>query len=293
MDTEENSNNIKSIEYCLLQPVESVHDFLKEQFHSSGNKLKKYFSKSFLNRDLREKQTLTLPLNFVNDGLISPIYKGSDLKILHEDEIFFVFCKNPNQHIHPLTYDEGDNCLSWIRKNRPELLSVNKKEYDRGLLYRLDYETSGVMIYTKTEDLYQELREGFSELVREKVYRCWVEGHLMDQMDLKHSFASSEAKGKRVLVANPGVHDKLGELSLKPLFFNSEINRTLVEVTLKTGLRHQIRAQLAHVGFPLAGDIFYGGKEAMRLYLHAFQYSIHFKGKAYFFESEINNFDGI
>lgn len=283
----------KTIDYCLLESCDSVETFLKSQFHSSGNKLKKYFSKSFLNRRLNEKNTLVLPLNFVNDGEINPNYEGQDLKILHEDETFFVFVKNPNQHIHPLTYDEGDNCLSWLRLHRPELLQVNLENYDRGLLYRLDYETSGVVVYAKMTSTYKVLREGFNELVKEKIYKCWVEGECLQSLVLKHSFTSSEIKGKKVLVGDYGVHEKVGELLLSPVRYDQLLKRTLVEVTLKTGLRHQIRAQLAHIGFPLAGDLLYGGKAARRLYLHAWRYRLNFEGKDFVFESEPNEFEGL
>ncbi len=293
MDTKSHHSTTKIIEYSLLEPVDSVENFLKNQFHSSGNKLKKYFSKAFLNQSLKARQTLMLPLNFVNDGHISPDYIGVDLKILYEDENFFVFEKRANQHTHPLSYDEGDNCLSWLRKMHGDLLKVNRAHYDRGLLFRLDFETSGLLIYAKSDAIYEELREGFGELVKEKVYLSWLHGEFKDRADLRHSFSSSEAKGKRVMVADLGVHEKVGELSLEALSFDPKLNSTLARVRLKTGLRHQIRAQLAHIGYPLVGDVFYGGNPAQRLYLHAFQYSLSFKGRNYFFEANPIDFKGL
>jgi len=293
MEDKKDNNQLRSIEYQLLGPISSVELFLKDQFQASGNKLKKYFSKSFLNRKLNAKDKLILPLNFINDGQISPCYEGQALKVLFEDEDFFVFEKNANQHTHPLTYDEGDNCLSWMRLNRPELLNVNQDHYDRGLLYRLDFETSGLMIYVKKNEHYKMLRESFNELVKEKTYQCWVEGHVDKERHLIHSFRSSELKGKRVLVDAPGVHEMKGELSFKVLNYNSQLEATLLEVSLKTGLRHQIRAQLAHEGFPLVGDQFYGAKKAKRLYLHACRYGFIFRERYYFFESSPSNFDGL
>lgn len=283
----------KTADYCLLEPVSSIEDFLKSQFAASGNKLKKYFAKKFLNRSLGERSLLTLPLNFINDGLISPSYIGSPLELIAEDEHFFVFSKNPNQFIHPLTYDEGDNCLSYLRQIRPELLEVNKAHYDRGLLYRLDYETSGVVIYAKSDELYQHLRENFAGLAKEKIYWCWVQGEMKLSGAHTHSFSSTEEKGKRVKVAQAGFGAQDGELSLIPLEFNSALNRTFVEVKLKTGLRHQIRAQMAYLGYPLVGDTFYGGPQARRLYLHARKYTLEVQGKEYFWESKPIDFNGL
>ncbi len=283
----------KTTDYCLLQSVDSVEDFLKLTFGSSSNKLKKHFKKTFLQRSLREKSTLSLPLNYVNDGQINPAYVGDEIKVIAEDEHFFVFEKNPNQFVHPLTYDESDNCLSFIRSKRPELLKVNAAQYDRGLLYRLDYETSGVMIYVKDEALYKELRENFQTVAKEKTYWCWVEGEMTLKGAFTHSFSSAEEKGKRVKVAAVGVYDQEGELSVKALEFNPSTNKTLVEVSLKTGLRHQIRAQLAHLGYPLSGDTFYGGKAARRLYLHAYNYRIAALGQELFWQSKPHDFNGL
>ena len=284
---------LKTTDYCLLESISSVEDFLKLQFKASGSKLKKHFAKKFLNRSLNAKSVLTLPLNFINDGMVNPTYIGTPLEIIAEDDNFFVFTKNPNQFVHPLTYDESDNCLSYLRQIRPELLLVNKENYDRGLLYRLDYETSGVMIYVKSDELYQELRANFATVAKEKIYWCWVQGEMTLQGELKHAFSSSEEKGKRVKVSEAVGVGQIGELAVRPLEFNSELKRTLVEVKLKTGLRHQIRAQMAYLGYPLVGDTFYGGPEGLRLYLHALTYGLTISGKEYFWESKPLNFNGL
>lgn len=281
----------KTTEYCLMEPVSSVEEFLKLQFKASGNKIKKYFLKTFLNRSFNSKSVLQLPVNFINDGQINPVYVGIALDTIYEDDNFYVFTKNPNQFIHPLTYDESDNCLSYIRQTRPELLKVNLENYDRGLLYRLDYETSGVVIYVKTNELYKKLRDNFTVTAKEKKYWCWVEGEMTYNKSFTHFFDSREEKGKRVIVRDAGFGVP-GELALKALEYNKEKHMTLVEVTLKTGLRHQIRAQLAHLGFALVGDTFYGGRAASRLYLHALTYTILVDDKIHTWTSKAHNFNG-
>ena len=281
----------KNIDFCLLEPISSVEDFLKSYFKASSNKIKKNFKKAFLNRSFREKTILSLPLNFINDGEINPHYDGLPIEVISEDENFFVFNKNPNQFIHPLTYDESDNCLSYIRTTKPELLQVNRENYDRGLLYRLDYETSGVVIYVKQNDLYKDLRDNFSTVAKEKIYHCWVKGKVSKSGEFKHYFSSKDEKGKRVVVSD--FDGTPGELSLKVLEYNEPRDASLVEVTLKTGLRHQIRAQMAHLGHPLIGDVFYGGPEAKRLYLHALSYRITANGNESFFVAKPQDFNGL
>lgn len=283
----------KTSDYCLLEDITSVEEFLRSEFGASSNKLKKHFKKSFLGMSFSKRNILSLPVDFINDGLISPEYAGLPVEVLYEDEDFFVFNKNPNQFIHPLTYSESDNCLSYIRQIRPELLNVNVDNYDRGLLYRLDYETSGVVIYAKSTELYKQLRENFNTIAKEKIYLCWVDGNMTLSGVFVHYFNSGEAKGKRVKVSDKEAFGMRGELAMKPLEYNADSNMTLVEVKLKSGLRHQIRAQLAHLGFPLKGDKFYGGSQALRLYLHASTYKIHTGTKEIIFHAEAHNFNGL
>lgn len=284
------TNNI--IEYSLLKSVSSAEDFLKSNFNCSSNKLKKYFDKAFLRRSFGEHATLNLPLNFVNDGEINPSYDGPVIEIIYEDEIFLVMDKPANLFVHPLVYDEKNNCLSFLRQYKAEVLKVNSDKYDRGLLYRLDFETSGVLVYVKNNSAYQYLRDNFRSIAKKKTYLCLVEGECKLKGSFTHYFSSKDLKGKRVVVSDVGVGD-VGELSLKPLTYNPNTHTTLMEVDLKTGLRHQIRAQLSHLGHPLRGDIFYGGLPAQRLYLHAFQYELEFENKTYAFQSQSKNFNAL
>jgi 23S rRNA-/tRNA-specific pseudouridylate synthase len=281
------------IEYSLLSSASSIEDFLKLNFSCSSNKLKKYFDKAFLNRSFKEHTTLNLPLNFVNDGEINPEYVGPPIDIIYEDEIFLVMNKPENLFVHPLVYNEKNNCLSFLRQNRPQLLKINSKNYDRGLLYRLDFETSGVLVYVKEEEAYQFLRQNFKSIAKKKTYLCLVEGECHLNGSYTHYFSSKDLKGKRVVVSKNPATGERGDLSLAVKSFDPLTNTSLVEVDLLTGLRHQIRAQLAFLGFPLRGDVFYGGKAALRLYLHAYQYELEFLQKKSLYQVNCKNFNGL
>lgn len=282
-----------SIDFSLLESINSVEEFLKSTFHCSSNKLKKYFDKAFLNRSFKAHTSLSLPLNFVNDGEINPDYVGPLIEFIYEDENFLVMNKPANLFVHPLVYDEKNNCLSFLRKNRSELLLVNQKNYDRGLLYRLDFETSGVLVYVKKDEVYQELRENFRTIAKKKTYLCLVEGECKLNGPYTHYFSSKDIKGKKVVVSDLASKGDPGNLSLLAKHYDPATNTTLMEVELKTGLRHQIRAQLAHLNYPLRGDVFYGGKEAKRLYLHAYNYILSYNHKDYAFECKPLDFSGL
>ena len=236
---------------------------------------------------------LSLPLNFVNDGEINPEYIGPLIDIIYEDENFLVMDKPANLFVHPLVYDEKNNCLSFLRNYKPASLKVNVKNYDRGLLYRLDFETSGVLVYVKIEAAYQYLRGHFRTIAKKKTYHCLVEGECQLEGSFTHFFSSKDLKGKHVTVSENESKGDKGELSLKTLGYNPMTDTTLMEVDLTTGLRHQIRAQLAYLGYPLRGDVFYGGKEANRLYLHALNYQFEFDNKPYSFIVPSKDFNGL
>lgn len=281
----------KTTDYILLQDISSAEEFLRAQFHCSSNKLKKFFDKTFLQRSFKAKSTLKLPLDFINDGMINPQYEGEQIEIIYEDENFLVMNKHANQFVHPLSYDESNNCLSFLRMKRPELLNVNIDSYDRGLLYRLDFETSGVLVYVKNDELYNELRDNFQTIAKEKIYRCWVKGNCSMSGRFQHSFSSSGLKGKKVEVAPVNDYPQVGALCLRPVRFDIHKQATLLEVKLETGLRHQIRAQLAFLGYPLMGDVLYGGPADKRLYLHAFSYRLNISNQDLIFTKNDKDFE--
>jgi 23S rRNA pseudouridine1911/1915/1917 synthase len=283
------------IEFCLLYSIESVEFFLIEYFHVSRNTVKFYFDKKFLKRPFDAHSILQLPLDFVNDLEIFPKYEGPAVDVVFENELFLVINKPANIFSHPLTYTEKNNCLSYLRENRPEVLRVNERQYDRGLLYRLDFETSGVLVYVKEEGAYLELRKNFNSFAKEKKYLCWVEGECRLSGNFKHYFKATEEKGKKIRVSDENIKGDYqeAEFVLAPKKYNVEANATLMEVLLGRGLRHQIRSQLAYLGFPLRGDLLYGGKPAERLYLHAEIYKINFREKEYKFEVAAIDFLGL
>lgn len=283
--TQETTEELSSL--SVLVPQASVELFLKDLLGISATALKKFsFSKKFLNMRAEKGMSLELPLNLLNRGIIFPEYSGPAMKILFEDDFVLALDKAPFIHTHPLSYFEKNNCLSYLRANRNDhLLDINVAQYDRGLLYRLDYETSGVLVYIKDESLHRFLRENFSTLVKEKIYHCVVKGRFNKEGKHEHFFSVSGERGHRIqcdLRALPGKKDRQkGELCVRLVKYDGVRNESLLEVILYSGLRHQIRSQLATLGFPLLGDELYGGEKYERLCLHAYQYKIEWDNKIY------------
>jgi len=287
--TQETTEKLSSL--SVLAPKESVEFFLKDLLGLTSTALKKFsLSKKLLNKSAERGFVLHLPLNLLNRGHIHPEYDGPPMKIIFEDDFILAIDKASCVHTHPLSYCEKNNCLSFLRATRDDrLLNVNLANYDRGLLYRLDFETSGVLIYIKDEALHENLRANFLTLIKEKVYHCLVKGKFDKDGAHEHFFYSSGERGHKVVcsahLSSSKKDGQKGALKVRSLNYDSSKNESLLEVILYTGLRHQIRAQLAALGFPLLGDTLYGGKPYERLCLHARSYTIESKGLRYQIES--------
>lgn len=268
----------------------SVEDWLLSLGHTR-NRLKKYLTKPLLQKNISEKDVLRLPLDLLNYGEINPEFSAETKPvILFEDENFLAIEKPSFCHNHPLAYEEKNNLLSFLRSvGRHDLMAINKNNYDRSLLYRLDYETSGIIVLAKKESIYQNIRMDFSRLVKKKIYHALVTGNFDKDGEYVHFLSSSGVGGKKMLVVEESRGDR-AHLKVRNLAYFKESNRSLVEVELFTGLRHQIRVQLGEIGFPLVGDSLYGGEVASRLCLHAQFYSLEWGGIIYDFHSELLKF---
>lgn len=260
------------VELSWLSDEATFKEAIQKTLGSSGQQIKKYFSSKEQDRPVRAKDSVKLPITLVNHMKINPAYTGPAVTIISEDDDFLVLHKPPGVHCHPHSYSDKDtllNFLAAIGKWQP--LLINQLNYDRGLLYRLDHETSGVMVLAKTEKSFKYMREHFDTSMKRKFYWAVVEGEFDKDGRWSHHFKATGLKGVKQKVMDQETHGSQ-EGSLAAMKITSHEGKSLVLVNLKTGLRHQIRAQLAHLGFPILGDELYGGRKADRLFLHALRY---------------------
>ena len=143
------------------------------------------------------------------------------------------------------------------------------------LVHRLDRETSGVMMFAKSEEVAEKFRADWASLT-EKTYLARVAGVLAEESGVFESYLREDADGYRVRsVAAPDAR-RAPRGAKTPRLARTEWRRlstadgtTLVEVKLKTGRKNQIRVHFSEAGHPVIGDEKYGGERASRLYLHA------------------------
>ena len=152
------------------------------------------------------------------------------------------------------------------------------------LVHRLDRETSGVMMFAKTEEVSEYFRSDWNALT-EKTYIARVAGEFAEDHGAFESYLQEDADGYKVHSVPPPTprnphnpHNPRNPLNLRnPLKLartqwrrlSVEDGTTLVEVVLKSGRKNQIRVHFSEAGHPVIGDEKYGGERASRLYLHA------------------------
>jgi len=186
------------------------------------------------------------------------------LRIVHEDTAVIVIEKPPGMlsiaaegELHRTAYAL---LTEHVRRGRP------KSRERVWIVHRLDRETSGLMVFARTEAAKRTLQQGWEAV--EKKYWAVVEGAppavtgvLEAHLDESDSF--------RVRVVPEGIGTRLARTRYRAE--KSSATCTLLEVTLETGRRHQIRVQLAHAGCPIVGDKRYGATTdpARRVALHA------------------------
>jgi len=156
------------------------------------------------------------------------------------------------------------------------------------VVHRLDRETSGLMMFAKSEEIKYHLQELWANTVIERTYIAVVEGYVKEEEGVISSYL---VEGK-TFVVHSSQNSKAGKKAITH-FKTLERKRgySLLKVNLDTGRKNQIRVHMQDIGHSIVGDKKYGaiGSPLKRLGLHAQQLSFAhpLSGKKIFFESKI------
>ena len=183
--------------------------------------------------------------------------------ILYEDRDVIVIDKPAGMLTTHTRAKESNTAEEWlndyVRKGQV------KSRLHVWLVHRLDRETSGVMMFAKSEAVAEAFRANWNELT-EKTYIARVEGELGGEEGVFESYLRDDEKTMKVRSVK-SEFGKYAKTEWKKL--STEDGTTLVEVNLKSGRKNQIRVHFSEAGHPVVGDLKYGGQKASRLYLHS------------------------
>ena len=189
----------------------------------------------------------------------------SELDIIYEDEAIAVVDKPSGVIVHPAPGHETGALTDALVRRFPGMAHVGSAERP-GVVHRLDIETSGVMVFAKTQGAYLDLRRQFeSHRTVGKTYLAVVHGSPRPKSGTIDEPVGRERQSAVTHWETLGRHDGI----------------SLVEFKIDTGRMHQIRIHAASLGCPIVGDRLYGSAEKdrrmrrrpSRLLLHAVELS--------------------
>jgi len=189
------------------------------------------------------------------------------MEILYEDNSIIVIYKPANIATQSANVASKD-CVSLIKEHLRRNSSVKGEPYV-GVIHRLDQPVSGILVFAKDSKAAAKLSAQVGGTQMNKIYRAVVEGILPvgGETELTNMLYKDSKEKKAVIVDTSNdkripMDAKLQKavLSYHVESIDDKSNTSNVLVTLQTGRFHQIRAQLSHLGHPIAGDKKYGSK---------------------------------
>ncbi|MCF8053684.1 MAG: RluA family pseudouridine synthase [Deltaproteobacteria bacterium] len=176
------------------------------------------------------------------------------LRIIFEDDAIIVIDKPVGVVTHPACGHYDDTLINGVLFHSPTLSGVGGV-LRPGVVHRLDKNTSGIIVFAKSDRAHQMLAMQFKERQVEKRYLCLVFGNPSNDVG-EIDFPIGRHPRERQRMSASGKRAK-GALTIWKVLERLPFC-TLLEVEIKTGRTHQIRVHLSASGYPVIGDAVYG-----------------------------------
>lgn len=204
----------------------------------------------------------------IGGGRATPTPKSQQLRVVYEDSDIIVIDKR-NGLLSIGTDKEQKRTAYYILSDYVKQQSADNKIF---VVHRLDRETSGLMMFAKSESIQERLQRGWHKLVLDRRYVAVIEGALPNAEGVIDAPLTQD-RNHKMWVTRPGEGE---EATTYYTTLRKGEHYSLVDLQLVTGKKNQLRAHLEWKGTPIAGDKKYGAKSnpAARVCLHAYKLSI-------------------
>ncbi len=278
-----------------------IYAFIRKWIIKVNNKKQKD------NYRLQQNDVINIPDEIINELNQTKEWKLANFPleqiknmIIFEDENYIVFNKPAwvamhewNKHMEDLTMN------SFLEKYVKETWINTSSTFKPAFCFRLDKDTSWVLIAWKNYDSLKYLNELIRKHIPEKKYLAitkWITKNKHIILPLEKIFDKKFWRAK-VIVSEDWQHAESIVKTLKTKKDEFLGNISLAEITLLTWRMHQIRVHLAHNKWPIIWDLMYWDPTINRLakkyyqitrqLLHSWKYSFKYKDKNYNFEAPI------
>lgn len=187
-----------------------------------------------------------------------------EVDVVFEDDYVIGVNKHSGVSVQPLTPYEDLTLVNGMVARYPNLTNVGDEPLIAGAVHRIDGGTSGLVIFAKSNEVFSSLRRAFSERLVEKRYLAMVEGVVKRGGKISGLLVHDRRLSfcKMISVEDCNVVSGMRPMFAETIYRPAAVvgNNTLLDVTIFTGVTHQIRAQLSMLGHPIVGDNLYGAR---------------------------------
>lgn len=182
------------------------------------------------------------------------------LEIIYEDENMLVVNKPSGMLTHPTSIERENTLVNALLYKYGNNLSDINGEFRRGIIHRLDRNTSGLLMIAKNNKAHEFLAQQIKDHTITKKYRAILKGNYNgdeDRIDLPIGRHPKQPHKMAIVPVKDGGKESITLLKVLERFKEA----TYVELTLITGRTHQIRVHMSHMRHPVYNDTLYGAGE--------------------------------